>query len=163
MSQVYLLLGGNLGDRLNYIFEAIAEIKKCIGDVTKSSSLYQTKAWGVQTQADFLNQALEIRTDLLPSDLLANTQAIENKLGRTRLEMWGERTMDIDILFYNYDIVNLENLIIPHPLIHLRKFVLIPLAEIAPDFIHPVLKKSINLLNSECGDDLEVTKFEKHL
>ena len=160
MGKVYLLLGGNLGDRKMLIANAEDELRKQIGDIVLKSSLYETKAWGREQQPNFLNKALAINTKLNAFEILKIIQNIEIKLGRKRVEHWGSRTMDIDILFYENEIIDTEDLKIPHPLINMRKFVLSPLLEIIPDFIHPGLKKSIKELYLICEDKLEVTKIK---
>ena len=160
MGKVYLLLGGNLGDRKMLIANAEDELRKQIGDIVLKSSLYETKAWGREQQPNFLNKALVINTKLNAFEILKIIQNIEVKLGRKRVEHWGSRTMDIDILFYENEIIDTEDLKIPHPLINIRKFVLSPLLEIIPDFIHPGLKKSVKELYLICEDKLEVTKIK---
>ena len=160
MGKVYLLLGGNLGDRKMLIANAEDELRKQIGDIVLKSSLYETKAWGKEQQPNFLNKALGINTKLNAFEILKIIQNIEVKLGRKRVEHWGSRTMDIDILFYENEIIDTEDLKIPHPLINIRKFVLSPLLEIIPDFIHPGLKKSVKELYLICEDKLEVTKIK---
>ena len=160
MGKVYLLLGGNLGDRKMLIANAEDELRKQIGDIVLKSSLYETKAWGKEQQPNFLNKALGINTKLNAFEILKIIQNIEVKLGRKRVEHWGSRTMDIDILFYENEIIDTEDLKIPHPLINMRKFVLSPLLEIIPDFIHPGLKKSVKELYLICEDKLEVTKIK---
>ena len=160
MGKVYLLLGGNLGDRKMLIANAEDELRKQIGDIVLKSSLYETKAWGKEDQPNFLNKALGINTKLNAFEILKIIQNIEVKLGRKRVEHWGSRTMDIDILFYENEIIDTEDLKIPHPLINIRKFVLSPLLEIIPDFIHPGLKKSVKELYLICEDKLEVTKIK---
>lgn len=159
MSKVYLLLGGNLGDRKILIADAVIELGLQIGEVVLESSLYETKAWGNQQQPDFLNKAVAINTNLNAFEVLAIIQNIEIKLGRKRAEHWSARTMDIDVLFYDNEIIDTPNLIIPHPLINMRKFVLTPLVEIIPNFIHPGLKKSVKELYLICEDELEVSKL----
>lgn len=159
MSKVYLLLGGNLGDRKILIADAVIELGIQIGEVVLESSLYETKAWGNQQQPDFLNKAVAINTNLNAFEVLAIIQNIEIKLGRKRAEHWSARTMDIDVLFYDNEIIDTPNLIIPHPLINMRKFVLTPLVEIIPDFIHPGLKKSVKELYLICEDELEVSRL----
>ena len=160
MGKVYLLLGGNLGDRKMLIANAEDELRKQIGDIVLKSSLYETKAWGREQQPNFLNKALGINTKLNAFEILKIIQNIEIKLGRKRVEHWGSRTIDIDILFYENEIIDTEDLKIPHPLINMRKFVLSPLLEIIPDFIHPGLKKTIRELYLICEDKLEVTKIK---
>lgn len=156
MSKVYLLLGGNLGAREVLMAEAEKELNKQIGEVVLKSSLYETNAWGKEQQPNFLNKILVIDTNLNAFEVLKIIQNIELKLGRTRIEHWGARTMDIDILFYDNKIIDTDKLKIPHPLIPMRKFVLLPLVEIIPDFIHPVLKQTVHELYLICDDQLSV-------
>ena len=143
MANVYLSLGSNIGDRTLFIQNAITRIVEACGEVKAVSNLYETKPWGVQNQDDFLNACLLIDTTLSPENLLIRVNKIEEELGRIRLEKWGARTIDIDILLYDDKIIESPNLIIPHPLMHQRSFVLIPLAEIAPNKRHPILNKTI--------------------
>ncbi len=159
MFKVYLILGGNLGDRLSNLATAIDLINLHIGKVIEKSSVYETQAWGNTNQPDFLNQALIAETCLTPLKVLEEIHKIEDLLGRERKKHWGERTMDIDILFYDHEIINLKNLVIPHPYIAERRFVLTPLLEIIPNFIHPVQKKTIKTLYSGCKDNIEVKKY----
>ena len=161
MCKVYLLLGGNLGDRENNISLALKYLEKEVGVITKKSLIYETKAWGLHTQPDFLNIAVEIDTNLLPVNLLKKTQNIENLIGRKRGEKWAARTMDIDILFYDEEIIKTEKLVIPHPLMAERLFVLKPLNDIAPDLIHPILKIPIKQLLQNCLDNLSVKRYIK--
>lgn len=163
MFEVYFSLGSNLGDRLENITKALQMMDALIGTEQKISSVYETKAWGNQQQPDFLNLVSKFITNLPPLDILKIIQNIEVELGRKREEHWGCRTLDIDILLVNNKIINLENLIIPHPLMHKRKFVLTPLMEIAPNLKHPVLQESIIYLHSICEDRLNVCIFEKYL
>lgn len=156
MCKVYLLLGGNLGNRENNISLALNYLEKEIGVICKKSSIYETKAWGLRHQPDFLNLAVEMKTDLKPLDILKRTQEIENLLGRRREEKWGARTMDIDILFHNDIIIQTKELTIPHHLIMDRMFVLKPLNEIAPNLIHPILNQTIDQLLKSCLDTLLV-------
>lgn len=161
MNKVYILLGGNVGD-VNANFEKVETylIENAI-IITQKSSVYITKAWGNENQPDFKNRVLEIETDLPPLDLLRCLLEIEKKIGRIRIkgEKWTERVIDIDILFFNDDIINqTPDLVVPHPFISQRRFTLVPLYELVPDFIHPVLKKSIHSLLNDCKDTLEVKK-----
>ncbi len=157
MNIAYLILGGNKGDKMQNLQSALRLIEVRVGEIQKKSGIYSTKAWGNLNQPDFINQVVCIETKLKAEELLNKLLNIEEELGRTRSEQkWMERTMDIDVLFYNSDIINTANLTIPHPYIKDRKFVLIPLVEIADDFIHPVLNKSIADLLNECEDNLEV-------
>ncbi|WP_336517409.1 2-amino-4-hydroxy-6-hydroxymethyldihydropteridine diphosphokinase [Pollutibacter soli] len=159
MKQVYLLIGGNLGNRTENLAQARKLIGARCGKILNSSSLYETAAWGDIPQPDFLNQVLEIDTPLASQELLPVILAIENDLGRFRNERYGPRTIDIDILFYNDIIVDEKHLQIPHPRIAERRFVLTPMNEIAPDFIHPVAGKTISWLLANCKDELAVYKY----
>ena len=155
----YLLLGSNLGNRMKYIASAISEIEIKLGNISRRSSLYQTASWGKHDQPDFINQVIELKTSLEPKDLLSGILGIEADFGRKRIEKWGSRTIDIDILLYDDQIVNEPELIIPHPYLAFRRFCLMPLCEIAPEFIHPVLKKNIQELLFELSDDLLVKRL----
>ena len=159
MHITYLLLGSNLGNRRKYIAVAISEIETKLGSISKRSSLYQTASWGKHNQPDFLNQVIELKTKLNPKDLLSGILSIEAGLGRKRIEKWGSRTIDIDILLYADQIVNEPDLSIPHPYLAFRRFCLMPLCEIAPEFIHPVLNKNIQELLLELSDDLFVKRL----
>jgi len=157
---VYLLLGNNLGDRLSILNAAIAKIGEQIGTVFIKSSFYETAAWGKEDQPDFLNIALGVKTLLSPLQVLESALSIEEELGRVRHEKWGARLIDIDVILYEDEIVNLiEKLILPHPEMHKRKFVLQPMAEIAPDVVHPIFKKTIFELFKKLNDDLTVLKI----
>ena len=158
MNIAYLILGGNKGDKINNLQSALKLIENRVGKTIQKSDVYATKAWGNPNQPDFINQVICLQTNLTPVDLLKQLLLIERKLGRVRTdEKWMERTMDIDILFFNNEIINTADLKIPHPYIQERKFVLIPLAQIAKGLIHPVFNKSIETLLLECSDKLEVT------
>jgi 2-amino-4-hydroxy-6-hydroxymethyldihydropteridine diphosphokinase len=156
MQVVYLLLGSNLGDRKTYLKEASVLLEKAIGLITQRSSIYETAAWGVEDLPDYLNQVLEMETNLSPENILEKTQGIEEKLLRTRTNKWHSRTIDIDILFYGTAVIDLPNLKIPHPEIQNRLFTLTPLNELVPDYIHPVLKKTIHELKQHVNDKLPV-------
>ena len=159
MNTAYLLMGGNIGDTLQ-TFEAAKElIKTSCGPIVQQSSVYQTAAWGLENQNDFLNQVLQIRTTLDAHGLLKAILRIEELLGRKRELPYGPRTIDIDMLFFNDDTIQQEDLTVPHPRLHQRRFVLVPMAEIAPELVHPVLKKTIAQLLAECPDPLAVQKF----
>ena len=140
---VYLLLGSNLGNRKEILNKAIELLNQKVGVVILQSKDYETKPWGVTDQPDFLNLAVAIHTRLKPLEILEQTQSIENQLGRVRKEKWGARLIDIDIIFYGEEIINLPDLKVPHPLMQDRDFALNPLAEIAPNFLHPALKKTV--------------------
>lgn len=158
MHQVYLLLGSNIENREQYLFKA-THFLKGIGEVIKRSSVYETAAWGKLDQSTFLNQAVLLKTKLAANELLDNILLIEVQMGRKRLEKYGPRTIDIDILFFDEEVIDTARLIVPHPAIEKRRFTLEPLVEIAPSIIHPKLKKTVQLLLKECTDTLEVQKF----
>ncbi|OGC05206.1 2-amino-4-hydroxy-6-hydroxymethyldihydropteridine diphosphokinase [candidate division WOR-1 bacterium RIFOXYA12_FULL_43_27] len=148
--RVFLALGSNVGDREEYIEQAVFLISKIKGvEVLKRSTNHETEPEGDTDQPSFINAALEIKTELPPQKLLNEFTTIENALGRERETEWGPRTIDIDLLFYGKMIVSEDNLQIPHPLIHERTFVLEPMKEIAPEFTHPVLEKTIEELFEE--------------
>jgi 2-amino-4-hydroxy-6-hydroxymethyldihydropteridine diphosphokinase len=154
MNKAYLLIGGNMGDRLANLEMAKLAIYQEIGPILLSSSMYETAAWGKEDQPAFLNQALLIETNLIAHDLMMALLAIEKNMGRIRQEHLGPRTIDLDIIFFNDQIIDSANLTIPHPQMQKRNFVLTPLKEIAPNFIHPILKKSITQLLTDCEDPL---------
>ena len=143
LQTVYLLLGSNLGNSREILNKAIELLSQKIGVIILQSKDYETKPWGIINQPDFLNLAIAIHTKLKPLEILEQTQSIENQLGRVRKEKWGARLIDIDIIFYGNETVDEPNLKVPHPLMQERDFALIPLAEIAPDFLHPVLRKTV--------------------
>ncbi len=160
MEIVFLGIGTNLGNRENNLEQAIARIEEYIGRILKSSSIYETEPWGFQPKDEFLNMVVKVETTLTPSGLLGRILMIESLLGRVRgQKQYISRLIDIDILLYVDLIVNEESLKIPHPLLHERKFVLVPLCEIASEMIHPVLKKSIADLLEICEDKSEVKKY----
>ena len=159
-NEVYLLTGGNLGDRFKLLEQAKNEISEKIGKIKNESSIYETVPWGFKAEQDFLNQVVEVSTKLSPQKVLEFCLEIEDELGRERKSGYYEsRTMDIDILFYNDEIINEPGLIIPHPKLHLRRFTLVPLTEIEPDFVHPVLNKKLTLILEECNDISDVRRL----
>ncbi|MBX6379546.1 MAG: 2-amino-4-hydroxy-6-hydroxymethyldihydropteridine diphosphokinase [Thermoflavifilum aggregans] len=162
MSDIILLLGGNLGDRYAYLQKATAAIQTRMGEVVEVSAIYETACWGGDQQPDYLNQALRIQTTLLPEQVLDAALGIEAELGRVRTRMWEPRVMDIDLIFYDRLVYHSERLILPHPRIAVRKFVLIPLAELIPGYIHPVYHKSIAELLSLCPDPSAVKYWKPH-
>ena len=162
MNVGYLCLGGNIGDRESAIYQALFEISHKVGEITAQSKVYETEAWGVENQQAYLNQCIEVKTLLSADELIITLLSIEQYLGRIRSlnGIYEPRTIDIDILFYNQDIINNEQLTIPHPRLQLRKFVLIPLNEICSNYLHPLLNKTIFSLLSHCEDQSEVKLFK---
>lgn len=158
--QVYLSLGSNLGDRLNNLEFAFEEIKK-LGEIKRKSSIYECKSIGFESNDLFYNCCIEIKTLLNPFELLKELNLIEKKAGRIRLNdgKYHSRNLDIDILFFNDAVINQENLIIPHPRLIDRKFVLIPLFEIEPNFIHPTNKLTLTKILSNCKDNSVLEKI----
>lgn len=156
---VFLLLGSNLGDRPQVLAAAREAITEQAGSIARQSAIYETAPWGITDQPAFLNQVLEITTSLLPEDLLRIILNIEHLLGRVRYERWGARVIDIDILYFGRTVMDSARLTLPHPRIQDRRFVLAPLAEIAPDFIHPLLQKTSSQLLEQCPDTSEVSKI----
>ena len=159
MHIAYLLTGGNLGDRSKNINAARSAIEAC-GVINKVSHIYQTAAWGDQEQPPFLNQGIELQTHLPPSALLHALLEIEKKMGRIRKEKYGPRLIDIDILFYDKEVIDDEGLTIPHPEIQNRRFALACISDMAPHYMHPVLQKTITRLLKECTDPLPVQKWK---
>ncbi len=165
INEVFILLGSNQGDRERFLSLALEWIEDKGGTILKKSAIYETAPWGFETPDLFLNQVVEISTGHQPDALLEILLTIETQLGRIRPfdscgcsgdEAYSSRTIDLDILFYGPKLVFTDRLMIPHPRLHERRFCLVPLNEIAPGFIHPLLKKSISLLLQECADRSEV-------
>ncbi len=149
----YLLLGSNLGDREKFLEEAILLLSEKAGKIISWSSVYETEPWGFETQNSFLNRVILVQTDLMPEELLHVILEIERVMGRKRVkEGYDSRIIDIDILFYDDLISHTDDLTIPHPRMHLRRFTLIPMEEIAPDFMHPLLRKTMSELLKDCED-----------
>ena len=160
MNELILLLGGNIGDTVSYLKEAKTCIEKSIGEIEKTSALYESEPWGFDSQQNFLNQALVVKTLFDPNQVLSEIHKIEANLGRVR-DNSGEykaRTVDIDIIFYN-DLISINpDLIIPHKSLQERRFALLPISEIAPDKMHPKLGKTVLTLLDDCNDESIVTK-----
>ena len=159
MNIAYLLIGGNLGNRSANLQKAIRLIEQKCGTIVQSSAIYETAAWGLTHQPSFYNQALKLETSFSPEILMETLLQIENEMGRIRNIKLGPRIIDLDILFFNYQVLNTEHLVLPHPAMAERKFVLLPLSEIAADFVHPVYHKTIAMLLRTCKDELNVHKL----
>jgi len=159
MKGIFLLLGSNLGNREEGLHKAIETLKSDKIKVIEKSFIYETAAWGIRDQQAFLNQIVEIETSLTPPELLQLILNVELEIGRVRQRKWGERIIDIDILYYHNYVCEEKDLLIPHPGIPDRKFTLIPLVEMCPDQIHPVLKRSQTQLLESCKDELQVSLF----
>jgi 2-amino-4-hydroxy-6-hydroxymethyldihydropteridine diphosphokinase len=163
MNEVFLCLGGNIGNREVNLSTAILKIGALCGQVIAKSSIYETDAWGSSSSLKYLNQVIQIRTNLSSQKLLQTLLDIESSLGRQRTENQNaDRTIDIDILFFNDEVIESDILNIPHPRLHLRYFVLIPMAEINEGYIHPILNKTIKQLALQCADTLKVNMFIKN-
>lgn len=159
MNKAYLLTGGNMGDRKKNLATATELISQYCGSIIAASSLYETAAWGNTEQPAFLNQALEVDTSLNARQLIRRILKLEKLMGRVRKEKYGPRIIDIDILLFNNEKHNYNFLKLPHPEMQNRRFALLPLAEIAPDIVHPVLNKTIKQLLKDCPDKLPVKKI----
>lgn len=156
MHTVYLILGSNLGNRRAMLNTAIFSIGRFVGEVVSKSKVYETTPWGIAEQPNYLNQVLIVKTTLDPQQTLYEVLKIEKELGRVREIKWGSRIIDIDILFYDDLILDKEELKVPHPLLHLRKFVLVPLVEITPNFVHPLFQATVKDLLKKLADNSNV-------
>ncbi|MGZ3866233.1 MAG: 2-amino-4-hydroxy-6-hydroxymethyldihydropteridine diphosphokinase [Bacteroidia bacterium] len=165
MNEAYICLGGNEGNPLISFEKAISSLQRGGISITKRSSVYLTEAWGMNNAPDFHNMVITVKTKLSALQLMALLLKIEQSLGRERTtgKKYESRTIDLDILFFNSEIMLTTGLEIPHPRLHLRKFVLEPMNEIAAGFVHPILKKTINALLNECPDKSAVKKSEHAL
>ena len=159
MNKTYLLLGSNMGNSQQQLLTAIKNITQQVGTVTRQSSLYATAAWGNTNQPDFLNQVIIVTTTLTALQTIDIILGIEKQMGRVRTTKNAPRIIDIDMLFFNKEIIKEEILTVPHPEIENRRFVLIPLNELSPNFKHPISQKPIHQLLKECTDTLDVKKF----
>ena len=158
MNNAYLLIGGNLGDRLANLNNAIQKIELHCGKIISSSAIYETAAWGFTEQPPFFNQALQVETALSATELMQQLLSIELSLGRERLLPLGPRSIDLDIIYFNNEIIQNDIVSIPHPRMEQRNFVLIPLNEIAPTYLHPVLNIPTSTLLKQCKDESHVYK-----
>lgn len=159
MNAAFLLIGGNIGDREHYLDAAKVGIAEQCGTITAVSGMYETEAWGLEHQNAFLNQALGLHTTLPARNLLQTLLGIEEQLGRKREVKYGPRTIDIDILLFNNEVIHEPHLTIPHPEIQNRRFALQCLADIAPTKEHPLFHKTVQQLLAECPDPLTVHKI----
>jgi len=160
MESAFLLLGSNMGNKYQILQDAIEQLSIECGSVVSQSKIFESEPWGFEADGSFFNLAIEIETDKDPYELLDSILKIENSLGRIRLDdgKYHSRTIDIDIIFYGNRVIDSKNLIIPHPNMHLRRFVLLPLCEIAPDYIHPKFKIFVKNLLALCEDKLGVVE-----
>jgi len=159
MNIVFLQLGSNLGDRELLLKDAITAIKNRVGDIVEFSKVYESAPWRVEGQGNYLNQILKVKTILQADKVLSIVLDIEKQLGRIRLEKWGERLIDIDIIFYNDSIIETPELCVPHKHLHERMFVLTPLHNIAPELVHPKYNKTIEELLNMCTDTELVKEY----
>jgi 2-amino-4-hydroxy-6-hydroxymethyldihydropteridine diphosphokinase len=159
MNIVFLQLGSNLGNRESLLQDAITEIENRVGRVIEKSKVYESTPWRVEGQENYLNQILKVKTELLADDVLVTILDVEKELGRVRLEKWGERLIDIDIIFYNDAIIETPQLCVPHKHMHERMFVLTPLHDIAPDVVHPKYNKTVVELLEQCRDTELVKEY----
>jgi 2-amino-4-hydroxy-6-hydroxymethyldihydropteridine diphosphokinase len=158
---VYLCIGGNLGEREANLEETREFLEFNFGDVVETSSVYESEGWEMENVPAFLNQVVKIETELTPLELLQEIAELEEFYGRERKSgIYLSREMDVDVLLYNDEIIVTENLIVPHPKMALRRFVLEPLNEIAPDLVHPMLKKTIAELLKDCEDKSVLKKIK---
>ena len=159
MNKIYLLLGSNQQDPQKQLGLAQKSIIKKIGHIKRKSAIYQTAAWGNTNQPDFLNQVVIVQTKLNAMQSMQTILSIEKEMGRLRTVKNAPRIIDIDILFFNKEVIDYKELTVPHPQLQNRRFVLVPLNELSPNFKHPVLKKNIHQLFIHCPDKLNVKKF----
>lgn len=157
--EVYISLGSNLGDRVHFLKEGLDRIRENMGRVVKQSGIYETEAWGMNDTPPFLNQVVQLETSLPPHPLMFALQKVEEDLGRKKSNTYLSRNLDLDILVYHNIISANLDLILPHPLFHLRNFILAPFAEINQDLIHPVLEKDVKTILSQCQDKMKVDLY----
>ena len=159
MNIVFLQLGSNLGERESLLQDAIIAIEGRIGQVVEKSKVYESTPWREDGQENYLNQIVKVKTELLADDILSTVLDIEKELGRIRLEKWGERLIDIDIIFYNDSIIETAQLCVPHKHMHERMFVLTPMHNIAPEMVHPIYNKTVAELLQICKDTELVKEY----
>ena len=160
MNKAVLLLGSNLGDGQLLFQQVISLIEKRLGKLEKKSALYQSPPWGFEHENDFINQVVVVNTEKDAEEVMQSCLKIEVNLGRKRTTQgYGARTIDIDVLFVNDEVMETESLVLPHPRLHLRKFTLLPLVELMPNFVHPKLHKSMQSLLIASEDNCEVRKI----
>lgn len=159
MSIVLISIGSNLGNRVENNNNAICHMSEGLGKVIAQSPLYESKSWGKSSPNDYINSCILLETDLTPHELIEQIHNIENKMGRVRLEKYSDRIIDIDILLYDNLVIDSEDLIIPHPHMHDRLFVLVPANQIVPNLEHPLFHKSIQQLLLDCEDESNVYPF----
>jgi 2-amino-4-hydroxy-6-hydroxymethyldihydropteridine diphosphokinase len=155
-NKVFIALGSNLGDRAENLKKAIHAIELNIGAIIRQSSVYKTQPWGNSNQPDYFNQVILVHSNMSPEECLFILSSVERQMGRIREERWGSRIIDLDLLYVDDIILHTEKLTLPHPGIAQRRFVLVPLVEIAPDIVHPQLQKNQRQLLNDCSDSLEV-------
>ena len=160
-NKAYLLIGGNLGDRVSSLNQARALLSLRAGNITAVSAIYETAPWGIAEQDSFLNQALLLETSLTAEELMQYLLHAEEEIGRVRAEKYGPRVIDIDILLFNQEAFSHPTVTVPHPQLTNRRFALLPLAEIAADYIHPIFHKSISELLADCPDTLPVQVYNE--
>jgi 2-amino-4-hydroxy-6-hydroxymethyldihydropteridine diphosphokinase len=161
MNQAYILLGTNLGDKKANLQQAILSISANLISIVSYSDIYETAAWGNTNQDNFYNQVIEVKTELSANDLLQTLLQIEIQMGRVRNQKWEARIIDLDILYFNHEIIDTENLKVPHPYLHVRRFTLAPLVQIAAEFLHPVFNKTNTALLENCSDNSDVKLVSK--
>ena len=161
MSDCFLLLGTNQGDKIQNLETAARMISDQTGEILTQSSIYVTAAWGIEDQEEFLNQVLKIESTLSVEEMMDTCLSIEKDMGRVREVKWGSRLIDIDILYFDDLVFESENVNVPHPAIQDRRFTLVPLVEIAAQFMHPKMQQTQKELLEKCSDKLEVKIFER--
>lgn len=159
LHKIYLLLGSNQQQPAKQLEHAEKKVDKLIGKVIRKSKIYQTEAWGNVSQPDFLNRVLVVQTTLKATSVLQTILQIEQSMGRIRTKRYAPRVIDIDILFFDKEIIHQSNLKVPHPLLAERNFVLVPLNELSPQFIHPEKNESVHELMKKCKDTLNVKRI----